>query len=81
MTSEKISEKISPSNLSGLLSSRVLPALFGNETSLLCEQKKEEKRLRERPDFANYVPFKAKRECRNTVRFTDLCLIHLLVQK
>jgi hypothetical protein len=60
MTSEKISEKISPSNLSGLLSSRVLPALFGNETSLLCEQKKEEKRLRERPDFANYVPFKSK---------------------
>ena len=38
------SEKISPYYLSGLLSSRVLPAPFGNETSLLCEQKKEEKK-------------------------------------
>ena len=38
------SEKISPYYLSGLLSSRVLPAPFGNETSILCEQKKEEKK-------------------------------------
>ena len=73
------SGKISPYYLSGLLSSRVLPAPFGNETSLLCEQKKEEKKLRERPDFANYVPFLKG----NIEEWTEICTrtaIYLITQ-